>query len=77
MNIIDTNSLGFVKKGKKQRIFDTWMYNNEAEMAYIRLWLDPIACLKLVLVAQDCSRIQSVCCTSFRPARPTAATIYN
>jgi beta-1,4-mannosyl-glycoprotein beta-1,4-N-acetylglucosaminyltransferase len=26
------------KKGKGQRIFDTWMYNNEAEMAYTRIW---------------------------------------
>ena len=38
MCIVDTNSPGFVKKGKHQRIFDTWMYNNEAEMAYIRIW---------------------------------------
>ena len=38
IGIIDTNSFGFVKKGKKQRIFDTWMYNNEAEMAYVRIW---------------------------------------
>ena len=36
--IYDTNSFGFIRKGKNQRIFDTWMYNNEAEMAYIRLW---------------------------------------
>ena len=36
--LYDTSFSGFIRKGKNQRIFDTWMYNNEAEMAYIRLW---------------------------------------
>ena len=34
----DDLSFGYISKSKNQRIFDVWMYNNEAEMAYIRMW---------------------------------------
>ena len=38
IKVVDTDFPGFLKRDKHQRVFDTWMYNNEAEMAYIRLW---------------------------------------
>ena len=37
-NFLPEKGYLITSKARNQRIFDTWMYNNEAEMAYIRLW---------------------------------------